>query len=133
MRTITTRANTLLLALRYNYTPVSTYEVQNKPNPVISITLSHQSQAYKLQFRVHASLGSSSRTSYPELPKTSRGCSWALLTTMAEVCLSSGAKSTASCLGHTSNWVTWKVVTAQSSAPISVMNLSSCLTTGLDY
>lgn len=39
MRKLVNNANVLLVRQRYNYTPVSNYEVQKKTNPIISVTL----------------------------------------------------------------------------------------------
>jgi len=133
MRTITNRVNTLLLSLRYNYTPVSNYEIQNKPNPVISICLANNDQAYNLQFRVCESLVSFSRMSFPEPQKISRDCFWALPTITVEIYLSSAIESITSCPDHTSNLDIWKRVTVQSSALPSETSHLNCLTIDPDF
>lgn len=44
----------LTQTLRYNYTPVSNYQLQNKINPVVSVTLGNEKETlFDLQFRVH--------------------------------------------------------------------------------
>lgn len=39
MRKLIDRGNSLLLKSKYNYVPVSNYEVQKKQNPIIEVTL----------------------------------------------------------------------------------------------
>jgi len=53
MRKIVSQAAPLLTKLRYSYIPVSTYKIQNKPNPIVAVTLGNDKQTlFELQFRV---------------------------------------------------------------------------------
>ena len=133
MRTITKKANTLLLALRYNYTPVSCYEIQNKVNPVVSVTLAHKQESYQLQFRVHSSLGSSSKMLSLRPLKTSKDCFLELPITTEETCPLLVITCITFCPEITLKWVTSKVEIAPSSVPHSATNYSNYPTTDPDF
>ncbi len=53
IRKVVNNKSGLLLGLKYNYTPVSNYQIQNKVNPIISVTLGNDSHAlFDIHFRV---------------------------------------------------------------------------------
>lgn len=53
MRKIVSQGSPLLTKLRYNYVPVSTYKIQNKPNSIVAVTLGTDKQTlFDLHFRV---------------------------------------------------------------------------------
>ena len=62
MRKIASSKTSLLLGLRYLYTPVSNYEIQNKVNPIVAVTLgTDKEKLLDLHFRVTNNLVSSSK------------------------------------------------------------------------
>ena len=53
MRKISSFGCGLVRKIRYNYTPVSTYKIQNKPNPIIAVTFGNDTGSLlDFQFRV---------------------------------------------------------------------------------
>lgn len=53
MRKFASQGSALLNKVKYNYIPVSLYKIQNKPNPVVAVTISTDQQPlFDLQFRV---------------------------------------------------------------------------------
>jgi len=53
MRKFVSQASPLLTKVKYNYIPVSLYKVQNKPNPIVAVTIGNDSYTlFDLQFRV---------------------------------------------------------------------------------
>lgn len=69
-----TKRTPITFNCRYTFLPPSCYNIEAKPNPVISVTLGNSKAAVcDLHFRVHAQLFSCSKMSYPELLKTLKG------------------------------------------------------------
>jgi len=53
IRKVVNNKSGLILGLKYNYTPVSNYKIQNKINPIVSVTLGNDGQTlFDLHFRV---------------------------------------------------------------------------------
>ena len=48
MRKVINKTNQLLQKMKYNYTPVSNYEIQNKINPIIAVTVGDQKSTIDL-------------------------------------------------------------------------------------
>ena len=133
MRKLIASRGSLLLKTRFNYVPVSNYEVQRKQNPVIEVSLGNdKGKLFDLHFRVTSSPLSSSRTPSLAPLKTSGAFCSALRTTRAAICHSSETISTSWCLEHLRSSATSRAETAPSSARISGTSPSSCPTTGPD-
>ena len=125
MRTITQRATSLLLGLKYNYTPVSNYKLQNKVNPIIAITLGNSKQSLDLHFRVSLSSFSSLKMLSPGPPKTSNAFFSVLLPIMDMLCLLLAIRHIKSFLDHMSNLDILKLATALSLDPTLGMSPSN--------
>lgn len=79
MRKLIGRKSGLLLRQKYNYVPVSNYEIQKKINPVIEVSIGDgSSKLFDLQFRVKLSTFSFSKIQSLARVRTLRGCSWEL-------------------------------------------------------
>jgi hypothetical protein len=53
MKKIIVSRTALQFALKYNYTPVSNYQIQNKVNPIVSVTFGTDSATlFDIHFRV---------------------------------------------------------------------------------
>lgn len=62
MRKLIAREGSLLLKTRFNYIPVSNYEVQRKQNPIIEVTLGNDAgKLFDLHFRVTSKINSALR------------------------------------------------------------------------
>ena len=85
MRTITKRTTSLLLQLQYKYTPVSNFEIQNKVNPIVAVTLGYQKHVLDLHFRVSIFQYSSSKMLCQELLRILRECCLELLSIMGDL------------------------------------------------
>lgn len=86
MRRIIERGNSLILKSKYNYVPVSNYEVQRKPNPIIEVTLgSDTGKLFDLHFRVDIVRYSSLKILSPEQQRILRDCFLELLSIEIEV------------------------------------------------
>jgi hypothetical protein len=44
MRKFVSQGSPLLIKLKYNYIPVSLYKIQNKPNPIVAVTIGNDKQ-----------------------------------------------------------------------------------------
>ena len=74
MRKIVSQGSPMLNKIRYNYIPVSTYKIQNKPNPIVAVTLGSDNQTlFDLHFRVFTILFSFSKTQFLVRLKISKG------------------------------------------------------------
>ena len=133
MQKITKRTASLLLSLKYNYTPISNYEIQNKINPVIAISLGNQKNHFDLHFRVRICLASFLKMLSLRPPRTLRDCCLALHNLMGEFCLFWAIKFIMLCPGLMLKLGILKVEVARSLAIISGISLLSCLMTGLDF
>jgi len=86
MRKLIGRKSGLLLRQKYNYIPVSNYEIQKKTNPVIEVSIGSEGRKlFDLQFRVKLSRFSFSKIQSLALVKTLRDCSWELETMKVEL------------------------------------------------
>lgn len=79
MRKLISGGRSLLLKTRYNYIPVSNYEVQRKSNPVIEVTLANSAgKQLDIHFRVRILTCSSLRIQSLRQLKISKDCFWVL-------------------------------------------------------
>ena len=128
MRTITKRTTSLLLNLQYNYTPVSNFEIQNKVNPVVAITLGYQKHSLDLHFRVTFLVSSSLKMLFPKPLRTSKDFYSEPLNLTEGPFPSSTTRSTTLSPDHMPNLATSPTATAPSSAPNSETSPSNCPT-----
>ena len=78
MNKVAQRFTTLTLNVRRAYTPVSNYEIQKKPNPVIAVNFTANNRpSFDLHFRVSSVTFSYSKTQFQRLLKTSNAFFWA--------------------------------------------------------
>jgi len=133
MRTITKRTTSLLVNLQYNYTPVSNFEIQNKVNPIVAITLGYQRHTLDLHFRVRNIGCSSLKMLYPKPPKTSKGFSLGLPSLTEGPSPSLATRSIMLSPDHMPNLVISRTATAPSLAQNSEMSPSNCPTIDLDF
>lgn len=86
MRKLIDRGNGLLLKSKYNYVPVSNYEVQKKQNPIIEVTLGSQTgKHFNIHFRVCILRCSSFKILSPKQRRISKDCFLGLLFIKIEV------------------------------------------------
>jgi hypothetical protein len=132
MRKIVASAG-LTLRLKHNYTPVSNFQIQNKTNPIVAVSIgSDREKLFDLHFRVPLAPISSSKTQSPALLKTSSVCCSALPPTKDVLFHLSATTSTTPFLAPTQNWAISPKATVPSLALPSGMSPSNYPTTGLD-
>lgn len=129
MQKIFTTSSSLLRKVRYNYIPVSCYELKNKVNPVVGVKIgNNEAEFCELEFRVHAcDICSCSRMLCLVLLRIISDYCWEVLSMKGEVYPWWARISTGWCREHSSSWEACRKVIVQSSDRSLGMSHSSCL------